>query len=202
MGKSVVILLPDIGGQNKVQRGDILPPGKLIADFQPFGMLCGHRIDDADKRLIRSEETVAPGEDVTFQPAFAHVFGKIRVHNAAVFGELIVVGIDFCVKVAVRRFKSAVKPIRHAFVRAERAEIFAVFVETEDVADVTAQFKHILRAHGAGGGHVDSIFFEIGQAQVAQKFAAVRMRIGADPAVSFGGGVRYFCLRARSFESF
>ena len=185
MGESVVILLPYVGGEDEVEGRDVLPPGELVADLQPFCVLCRHGVDDADERLVGGKEPVAPGEDIAFQPAFAHMLGEIRVHDPSVMRELVVVGIDLRVEVAVRRFEGAVEAVAHALVRPEDAEVFAVLVEPEYVADITAELEHILRAHRAGRGHVHRVFFEVGQAQIAQQFAAVRVRVGADAVISF-----------------
>ena len=87
VGEAVVVLLPYIGGQNQVERGDALPPGQLVAHLQPLGMLRDHRINHADKAFVRGKEAVAAGQQVAFKPAFAQVLGKHRVHNAAVAGQ-------------------------------------------------------------------------------------------------------------------
>ena len=186
MSKAVVVLLPDVGGENEVQRRNVLPPRELVANFEPFRVLCRHGIDHADERFVGSEETVASREDIAFQPAFAHMLGQVRVHDAAVFREFVVGGPDVRVKVAVGHFERAVEAVGHTFVRSERAEVFALFVEFEYVAHISAEFEHILRAYRAGSGDVDSIFFEIGQAQIAQEFAAVCVRVRADPVIAFG----------------
>src|SRR5699024_1611311 len=68
MSKSIVVMLPYIGGQDKVQRGDRLSPGKLVADFQPFCVLSCHRIYNTDKCFIPCKEAVASGEKISFQP--------------------------------------------------------------------------------------------------------------------------------------
>ena len=71
MGVTVVILLPDVGGQNQVQRCNALAPRQLVADLQPLGVLGHHRVDHADEALIAGKEAVATGEQVAFQPALA-----------------------------------------------------------------------------------------------------------------------------------
>ena len=182
--KAVVVLLPYVGGEDEVQGSDVLSPRQLIANFQPLCVLRGHRVDHADKRLVRSKESVPPGEDIAFQPALAHMLGEVGVHDAAVFGEFVVVGIDLRVKIALGCLERAVKAVRHALVRPENAEVFAFLVEFEYIAYISAEFQHILRAYRTGRGNVDRIFFEVGQAQIAQQLAAVGVRVGTDTAVS------------------
>jgi hypothetical protein len=41
MGEAVVILLPNVGGQEIVQGGDLPAPGKFGCDFEPFGCVPG-----------------------------------------------------------------------------------------------------------------------------------------------------------------
>ena len=55
MGEPVVILLPDMGGEKIVQRGDFPAPGQFRSHLQPLGVLAEHRIDDADESLIAVE---------------------------------------------------------------------------------------------------------------------------------------------------
>jgi hypothetical protein len=37
------------------------PPRNVITDFQPFGVLVEHRIDDVDEGLVAGKETVPAG---------------------------------------------------------------------------------------------------------------------------------------------
>src|ERR1700683_1531788 len=81
--ESVVILLPDMGGQQIVQRRDIAPPRQFTAYLQPLRMLAEHRVDDADEGFITVEQSVPPGQEIAFQPALALVFAQHRIQNAA-----------------------------------------------------------------------------------------------------------------------
>ena len=76
VGEAVVILLPDRGAHDQVQRGDLLTPGQLIADLEPLGVLCGHGVDDAGEGLIGGKETMAAGKQIALKPAFAHMLGE------------------------------------------------------------------------------------------------------------------------------
>src|SRR5665647_3802533 len=73
VGEPVVVLLPNVGGEQVVQRGDVAPPGKLRCDLEPFGVLVEHRVDDVDECLVAVEQPVSSGEQVPLEPAFTLV---------------------------------------------------------------------------------------------------------------------------------
>ena len=81
--EAIVVLLPDVGGEQVVQRGDLPPPGQFRRDLQPFGVLAEHRIDDANEGLVAVEEPVPASEQITFQPALALVLAEHRVEHSA-----------------------------------------------------------------------------------------------------------------------
>ena len=47
--------------------------GMRRVDFQPLGMLIEHGIDDVDESLVAGEEAMPAGQQITFEPALAHV---------------------------------------------------------------------------------------------------------------------------------
>jgi hypothetical protein len=62
MGKTVVILSPDMGCKQVVEGCDGSSPRNLVpGDLQPFRVLIEHRIHDVDKSLITGEKTVTSG---------------------------------------------------------------------------------------------------------------------------------------------
>jgi hypothetical protein len=73
VGEAVVILLPDVRGQQVVQRRDRPAPRQLFGDLQPLGVLVEHRVDDVDERLVAVEQAVAAGQQIPLQPALALV---------------------------------------------------------------------------------------------------------------------------------
>ena len=83
MGEAIVVLLPDMGGEQVVQRGDLPAPRQLRGDLQPLGVLVEHRVDDVDKGLVAVEKPVPPGEQVALQPPLALVFAEHGVENSA-----------------------------------------------------------------------------------------------------------------------
>jgi hypothetical protein len=65
MGKSVVVLLPYVGGQDQVQGSDLLSPRKLVANLKPLSVLCAHGVYDTDECFVGCEEAVTTGQKVT-----------------------------------------------------------------------------------------------------------------------------------------
>ena len=89
MAEAVVILPPDVRGQQIIQRRDRPPPGNVRRDLQPLGVLVEHRIDDVDEGLVAGEEAVPAGEQIAFEPALAHMLAQ-HFHHAAVGREVFV----------------------------------------------------------------------------------------------------------------
>src|SRR5262249_45626961 len=73
MAESIVVLAPNMARQQVVQGSDGSPPWNMVADFQPFGVLIEHRVDDVDERLVAREETMSAGQEIPFQPALTLV---------------------------------------------------------------------------------------------------------------------------------
>ena len=165
MGKSVVILLPYIGSQDEVQGRDRLSPGKLIADLQPFRVLCRHGIHDTDKRLVARKETVTSGQKISFQPSLAHMLGEHGIHDTSVSGQAVVAVQKLSVPVAVLCLEYLVEAVGHTLIRSENTEVPVLFVKLKNVADVSAQFDHIL-CLGLARRYLDAVLPEIRQPQI------------------------------------
>ena len=78
MGEAVVVLLPDVRGEQVVQRGDLAPPRQFKRDLQPFRMLAEHGIDDADEGLIAVEEAMPAGQQIALEPSLALMLAEHR----------------------------------------------------------------------------------------------------------------------------
>ena len=89
VGEAVVVLAPDVGGEQVVQRRDRPAPRDVAGDLQPLGVLVEHRVDDVDERLVAVEQPVAAGEQVPLQPPLAEVLGQ-HLHHAPVGREMII----------------------------------------------------------------------------------------------------------------
>ena len=99
VAEAVVVLPPDVRGEQVVQRGDRPPPGDVAGRLQPLGVLVEHRIDDVDEGLVAGEEAVPAGQQVAFQPALALVLAE-HLHHAALVGDVVVAGDDLAGRTA------------------------------------------------------------------------------------------------------
>ena len=92
MGEAVVVLAPDGGGDEQVQRRELLAPRQVVADLEPLGVLVEHRVDDVHERFVGRQQAVAAGEQVAFEHSFHGVLGQ-HLEDPTVAGELAAVGI-------------------------------------------------------------------------------------------------------------
>ena len=92
VAKAVMILPPDVGGEQIVERSDRPAPGNVVTYFEPFGMLIEHRVNDVNECFIAGEKTVAPGQQIALQPTLALMLAE-HFHDPAIGGQVIVVGI-------------------------------------------------------------------------------------------------------------
>ncbi len=93
VGEPVVILSPDVGRQQVVQRRDRGAPGDLAAHLQPLGMLVEHGVDDVDEGFVAGEQAVPTGEQVTLEPAFTQVLAQ-HFHHPAIGAQVDIDGLD------------------------------------------------------------------------------------------------------------
>ena len=56
VGGTVVVLAPDVAGQEVVERRQGAPPRQLGGDFQPLGVLVEHGVHHVDEGLVRIEQ--------------------------------------------------------------------------------------------------------------------------------------------------
>ena len=71
VAEPVVVLTPNMGSQQVIQRSDRTPPGNFTCNLKPFRMLIKHRINNVNEGFIAGEEAVPPGEQVSLQPTLA-----------------------------------------------------------------------------------------------------------------------------------
>ena len=181
--EAVVVLLPHVRGEHVVERGDVLPPGQLVADLQPLGVLRDHGVHDADEGLVAVEKAVAAGEQVALEPALAHVLREHGVHDAAVGVEKLVVVRRLGDPAAARDLEHRAQAVGGRLVGGEDAEVARVHVLAHDVAHERAEHGHVLRLDGAGRRHGLLIRAEVRHAQLAQQQAAVGVGVRAHAAL-------------------
>lgn len=92
MSKAVVVLSPNNGCQEDVERGDLDAPLHLETLFEPLAVLSNivsnsqdrhqgsflthlvdHGVDDVDKRLVAVQQAVATTQNVALQPSLTGV---------------------------------------------------------------------------------------------------------------------------------
>ena len=166
MGEAVVVLAPDVRGQQVVQRGDLPPPGQMRGDFQPLRVLVEHRIDDVDECLVAIEKSVPPGEQVAFQPAFALVLAE-HFHHARRLGAR---NSSFG-SVAASHWrwvtsKSRFQTVREGLVGTKETEIPLLAVELHHIAQETSEHVRVADAGNARCRHFNGIVAEIRHAQI------------------------------------
>ena len=181
--EAVVVLLPHVRGEHVVERGDVLPPRKLVTDLEPLGVLRDHGIDDADEGLVAVEKAVAAGEQVALEPALAHMLREHGVHDAAVRVEKLVVVRRLGDPAAARDLEHRAQAVGGRFVGGEDAEVARVHVLAHDVAHERAEHGHVLRFDGAGRRHGLLIRAEVRHAQLAQQQPAVGVGVRAHAAL-------------------
>jgi hypothetical protein len=65
VSETIVILSPDSGCEEDVERSNLLSPFDFETLLDPLAVLVDHGIDDVDERLVAVEQAMSPGEDVT-----------------------------------------------------------------------------------------------------------------------------------------
>src|SRR5665648_1141471 len=128
MREAVVILLPDVGGEQIVQRGDLPAPGQFQRYLQPLGVLAEHRVDDANEGLIAVEQPVPPGQQISFQPTLALVLAEHRVQDASGGREEFIIFYFPGVPLTIGDFKDRTQEIRDRLIGTEDPEITLILI--------------------------------------------------------------------------
>ena len=94
-----------------------------LQTFSHLACWGSHGVHDADEGLVAGKEAMAAGEQVAFQPAFAHVLAEHGVHDAAVAGQGLVGIQGLGVPIAVLGLEDLVQAVGHALVRPKDTEV-------------------------------------------------------------------------------
>ena len=186
VGEAVMVLLPDMGGEQVVQRRDLAPPGQLVGHLQPLGMLAEHGVDDADEGFVAVEQAVPPGQQVAFQPALTLMLAQHGIEHAAIGRQELVLGHLARIPLPACHLEHGVEHVGERLVRAEDAEVARGLVQRRDVAQEPAEHPRVLGGDGAGRGHRDGVGAEVRHPQVAQQRPAVGVWVGPHAAVALG----------------
>ena len=139
VAEAVVVLAPDVAGQQVVQARDRTAPRDLVGDLQPLGVLVEHRVDDVDERLVAVEQAVPAGQQVALEPALALVLGlSISITRPGAGQVLVDVGAEeLGVPLLVGGLEHRLQPVGRRLVGAEDPEV--VRVEPDDVGEPAAE---------------------------------------------------------------
>jgi hypothetical protein len=121
---------------------------------------------------------MAPGEEIAFDPALAHVLAE-DFHDAAVGGEMLVDRKNGGLPRFAGDFEDGIEAIGGGFIRTENAEIFRLEIALHYVAEVAAEHAGGFRCGPAGSLDVDGEAAEGRKMQGLQEQAAVGVRIHA-----------------------
>src|ERR1700682_529055 len=111
MAEAVMVLPPDMRGQQIIQRSDGTAPGNIAAGSPPLGVLVKHGIDNVNECLEAGEKAVAASKQIAFEPTLAHMLAK-HFHYAAVRRNVLIGGQDSCGRNAAGDFEHRVQPVR------------------------------------------------------------------------------------------
>ena len=195
VGEAVVILAPDMGGQQVVQRGDLAPPRQVRGDLQPLGVLVEHRIDDVDERLVAVEQPVPTGEQIALEPALALVLAE-HFHHAPGGREPFVVRLGRGVPLALGHFKQSLQAVGERLVGTEDAEIPLLAVQLHHIAQERPEHMGVADSRRTRRGYVFRVVAEIRHPQITQQHAAVGMGIGAHASFAPGSQFGQFRFQA------
>lgn len=110
VSETVVVLTPDGGSKENVERGDFGTPFDLETLFDPLAVLVNHRVDDMDEWLIRvqlegeisheieknikdrTHKTVSTRQDVTLKPSFNSVLRQ-NLHHSSRMNQVTSIGV-------------------------------------------------------------------------------------------------------------
>ena len=193
--EAVVVLAPDMRGEQDVERGDGAPPGDFVAHLEPFRVLVEHRVDDVDEGLVAGEEAMAAGQQVAFQPALAGVLGE-DLHDAAFGAEVVVFVGPLGHPGALRHLEEGAEAVRGRLVRPDDAEIARGGIQPHHIAQESPHDARRFAVARAGRGNRQRVVAEVRQREVAHQQPAVGMRVGAHAPRAHGG--KFAQVRARA----
>lgn len=149
-----------------------------------LAVLVGHAVHDVDECLVAAEEAVPAGQQVAFQPSLAHVFGE-HLHDAAIGGQVLVVGGLFCLPGLVGLVEHRGQAVRRGLVGSHQAEV--VGVGGDHIAQIGAEYPGRLAGGGGRIGHVDGVVRDRREVQLTQQRTAVGVWVCAHPPVADRG---------------
>jgi hypothetical protein len=146
---------------------------------EPLRVLVEHRVDDVDERLVAIEEPVPAGQQVALEPALTLMLGK-DLDDAPFRGLVLVRRQPLGHPLPVGDLENEGEAVRLGLVRPEDAETRGVVAD--DVPEPGAGNAGGLAEGRARSRHLDRVVPKVGDGEVAEQLAAVRMRVRAHAA--------------------
>jgi len=76
--EAVMVLAPDVAGEQHVDSGDGLAPGDVTHGcLKPLAVLVDHRVDEVDEALVARPEAMPAGEDIALEKPLALMLGEL-----------------------------------------------------------------------------------------------------------------------------
>src|SRR4029077_3422211 len=82
MGETVMVLPPYVRAQKIVQRRDRAAPRNAVTYSESLRVLVEHRVDNVDEGFIATKKSMAPSEQIAFQPTLALMLAEYLHHPA------------------------------------------------------------------------------------------------------------------------
>jgi len=165
MREAVMVLAPDVRGEEIVERGDGAAPANAARHLQPFRVLIEHRVHDVNESFVAGEKSVTSGEEIAFEPALAEMFAE-NFHHAAI-GRKIFIGVQELFHECLGRdFVDGFEAVGSGFVGSENPEVFVGEVGLHDIAKKFSEDAGCFRIGRSWLGDFDGIVAEIRHDQV------------------------------------
>src|SRR5208283_3334408 len=95
--ETVVVLAPNRGCDQEVQRGYFSTPRHVVTDREPLRVLVEHGVNDVNKGFIGGEEAISPGKQIAFEHSLHGVLAEHLDHTSVgrklaailIFGEVL-----------------------------------------------------------------------------------------------------------------
>src|SRR5580704_8014806 len=122
MGKSIVILAPDMRTQEVVQRRNFSPPLQDRGDLEPLGVLIEHRIDNVNEGFVAIEQPMSSRKQVALEPALALMLAQ-HFHHLAAARQKLIVRYGLRQPLPVGDLEHRLQSVRQGFVGPEYAKV-------------------------------------------------------------------------------
>src|ERR1035437_926424 len=138
-----------------------------------------------NESLVAVEQSVPPGEQITFEPALALMLAQ-HFHHPAIWGQKLVVVLLLRLPLPAGYLKHGSQAVGERFVGAKNPEIPLFLVQFEHIAKEYAQFMRISRLNRSGSRYVDGVLAKVWHDQIVEQQTTISIWIGAHAAFALG----------------